>query len=144
MVEEPYYQKREREAAEKLEALLALPIDTDNDMSTGERFDPWDMFPGLYGTYCSTFDKCAIDVLTEILKFGVLTEGEAGHKVRDDLGAEMFREMLCTAGLCEYGTSPRVCFPSSYFRPLLPKLIEKWKAYSAAQWRANIADILEG
>lgn len=68
---------------------------------------------------------CAIEVLTEI---------RDREKKRHDLGAEMIREMLCTSGLCDYGTSPRVCFPDRGFEALLPSLIEKWTAFSEAHW----------
>ncbi len=53
---------------------------------------------------------------------------------KEALAHEMFREMLCTKGLCDYGTSPRVCFPTQQFKKLLPQLIEKWKAYYKLQW----------
>ena len=121
---EPYYMRIEREAAERLEALLARPLSDDNQTIDGDDFDPWDMFP-VYGCYSSDFDACALDVLREM---------QSKTKVRDDLGAEMFREMLCKVGLCSYGTSPRVCFPTSRFEKLLPALIEKWEAYSAMMW----------
>ena len=124
MAEESWSERVDREAGEKLAALLALPLN-DGCMSDGEYFDPWSLFPALYGTYCGSFDKSAIEVLTELAK---------GEWKRSDLGAEMFREMLCTAHLCDYGSSPRVCFPTREFRELLPAFIEKWKAYSLAHW----------
>jgi hypothetical protein len=61
-------------------------------------------------------------------------EGVWGEGEPEGLAHEMFREMLCTAELCDYGTSPRVCFANEPFKALLPQLIEKWEAYSAAQW----------
>lgn len=128
------------DAAEKVRQLLTKPLptyrcgDEEAAFASGvdqlmvgdcDAFDPWELFPALYGSYSSDFDECAIDVLKEIL---------SGKKVRDDLGAEMLREMLCRAELCGYGTSPRVCFPTSAFLPQLPALIEKWEAYSAVAW----------
>lgn len=89
-------------------------------------FDPWDIFPGIYGSYSSDFDDMAIEVLQE------LTSRKAN---RDDLAARMFREMLCNLNLCEYGTSPRVCFATPQFTELLPDLIEKWKEFSRVQWQ---------
>ncbi len=129
--EELWCQKVDREAAEELQAMLALPNDEQGYMSEGESFDPWDLFPLLYGSYCGSFVRCAIEVLSEL---------KDGEKRRDDLGAEMFREMLCNKHLCDYGTSPRVCFPTSNFRPLLVPLIEKWKAYSLVKWRQDVCD----
>jgi len=126
---ELYIYERHREAAEKLALIVALPLPED-EWGIGNEgvFDPWEPFP-LYGTYGGDFDACAIDVLEELL---------AGHKKRDDLGAEMFREMLCSLDLCEYGTSPRVCFPTTEFRALLPEYIRKWRAYSLLHWGEDV------
>lgn len=68
----------------------------------------------------------------------MLEELRDSTKVRRDLGAEMFREMLCVIGLCNYGTSPRVCFPEQVLRDRLPELIEKWRAYSLVQWGVDV------
>lgn len=125
---EMWFQKVDREAAERLQELMALPSPEDKmEVGSDGFFDPWPMFQ-LYGSYSSDFDECATEVLEEIL---------SGEKNRDDLAAEMFREMLCKLHLCDYGTSPRVCFPTSEFRALLPGFIEKWKAYSKLQWEAD-------
>lgn len=125
---ETYYQRLEREAIERLTALLALRMPAFREEAGSEGvFDPWDIFP-VYGSYSSDFDECALDVLREL---------RDRAKVRDDLGAEMFREMLCKQELCNYGTSPRVCFPSERFRHLLPEFIEKWQAYAELQWGSD-------
>lgn len=121
-----WIKEREDAAAAKVAAILALPMPESRDMMGCEGdFDPWAVFPALYGSYCSSFDKCAVDVLSEILAVG---------REREDLGADMLREMLCVADLCSYGTSPRVCFPTQQFKALLPALIEKWKVYAALAW----------
>lgn len=116
-----FYLEAERKAAQAVADLLALPDAEPGEISSEGTFDPWTLFPGLYGSYSSTFDQCALDVLREVLD---------AKKVRDDLGAEMFREMLCTANLCDYGSSPRYCFPTTGFKPLLPDLICRWEAYT--------------
>ena|ERR1039458_2593736 len=129
---ENYYQKREREAGEELKKLLVKPIAPSSDLigvidektNEPEYFDPWDIFP-IYGSYSSAFDDMALEVLENLLdsKF----EGE-------ELAHEMFREMLCKMSLCDYGTSPRVCFPTSELKGLLPELIKKWKQYYKLMW----------
>lgn len=126
-MDEPWYTRVQREAGEQLEALLALPLANNRYELLGAEgnFDPWSLFPLLYGSYGSDFDECAIEVLTELAE---------GGKHRDDLGANMFREMLCNLNLCDYGTSPRYCFPTTEFKALLPRLVERWKEYSALQW----------
>ena len=120
---ENYVQKSRRVASEELQKLLAKPFDTDAEVHGDDEFDPWSLFP-VYGSYSSDFDDCAIDVLLEL---------KAKKKVRDDLGAEMFREMLCVKRFCEYGTSPRVCFWD--LEPeLLDQLISRWTEYRDNVW----------
>lgn len=125
------------DATDKLRALLALPDpehrddigcfspDVDSDLPIF--FDPWELFPSLYGCYSSAFDDMALEVLEGLMSrdFWPTT-----------LAHEMFQEMLCTANLCDYGTSPRGCFPNygTDFEKLLPELIAKWKAYRAVRW----------
>jgi hypothetical protein len=122
-----YYEQREKAAGALVDALLAKPTIPDDGMySDGECFDPWDLFPCLYGSYSSAFDELAVEVLSDI---------RDGTHNRTDLAAEMFREMLCTTGLCDYGTSPRVCFASVTFKPKLPRLIERWREFFAIRWK---------
>jgi len=125
MAEERWCQRVDREAGERLTVILAKPMSEDRDMISVDDFNPWEAFPALFGSYSSDFDDCALQVLEDI---------RDGKFTRTDLAAEMFREMLCTANLCDYGTSPRVCFPTREFGALLPSLIEKWKAYYNLQW----------
>jgi hypothetical protein len=121
-----FYEQQEQKACALLEDMLAKPPLPEDDMySDGECFDPWAMFPALYGSYSSAFDDMAIAVLTDI---------RDGTHTREDLAAEMFREMLCTTGFCDYGTSPRVCFASGRFREMLPRLIERWSEYYKIRW----------
>lgn len=126
------YQQRERDAEARLRAELAKPIDIYEVCDADDAFNPWSLFPAVYGSYSSDFDERAIDVLREILN---------QDKKRTDLGAEMFREMLCVADLCDYGTSPRVCFwACGIDKSLLPQLIGKWAGWSALRWYAQDAN----
>ena len=126
--------KIDREAGERLAALLALPMPESGDMlGTEGEFDPWEIVPGLYGSYSSEFDKLAIEVLCDV---------RDGTHMRTGLDAEIFREMLCTAHLCDYGTSPRACFPTTEFRELLPVLIERWRAYAELAWGEPVTNAL--
>lgn len=115
----------DRKAAEEVRRILARP-DAEREMQSVDDFDPWDIFPAVYGSYSSDFDDCALQVLRE-LRDDIWPR-------RDDLGAQMLREMLCVAGLCDYGTSPRGCFPTTDFKPLLPELIERWEGYAKRHW----------
>lgn len=118
--------QREKAAAARVVDLLGRPDipGQQQPYSDGEHFDPWELLPCLFGSYSSAFDDLAISVLTDV---------RDGSFIRNDLASEMFREMLCKADLC-YGTSPRTCFPTEYFRALLPRLIERWKRYAELMW----------
>jgi len=117
-------------ASKKVKEALALPLpELEIDCGCEGFFDPWEIFPCFYGSYSGEFDAMAIKVLTR-LRDGVFE--------REDLACEMFREYLCVMGLCDYGTSPRVCFPTMEFRPLLPDLIDKWRAYSLVRWGEDV------
>lgn len=118
-----YCEKLEIEAAEGLKKILSKPVNEFGAPSTDE-FDPWEGFQ-LYGSYSSEFDNVALTVLENLSHQGF--EGES-------LAHEMFREMLCKRDLCDYGTSPRVCFPTEQFKEMLPEYIDKWKKYYKAQW----------
>lgn len=116
-------------AAERLLSHLQKPFEAparaDGCVYSDDEFDPWALFPGIFGGYSSDFDKCAIDVLTEL---------RDKTKRRTDLGAEMFREMLCVQEFCDYGTSPRGCF-WQLDCDLLDQLIAKWQTWSEAAWK---------
>lgn len=123
-----FYGCRQQESTARLVAELAKPMGAgaraDGVIYGDDGFDPWALFPALYGSYSSSFDECALDVLREL---------RDREKRRDDLGADMFREMLCTAEMCDYGTSPRVCF-WALDAALLQRLIDRWAEWSAIQW----------
>ena len=126
-MEELLVYKAYREAAKKCVALLALPLPESDMVGIGDTFDPWELFPALLGSYSPDFDELAIEVLKSM---------HTGYRCgqRNDLASEMFREMLCTSNLCDYGSSPRACFPTEEFKVLLPSLIEKWILYSQIAW----------
>lgn len=115
----------QRAAAAEVREVLARPDAQHRELRSCDDFDPWDILPSLYGSYDSRFDDCVIDVLCEL---------RDRTRRRDDLAADMIREMLCSADLCDYGTSPRHCFATVEFRELLPELIERWRAYAKQQW----------
>lgn len=117
---------------DKLKTILDKPLPPNPeyagviDEQTNEQmyFDPWEIFP-FYGNYSSAFDDMALRVLVNL---------STSRFVGEKLAEEMFREVLCTLELCDYGTSPRVCFPTPEFRELLPQLIQKWRDYYQVIW----------
>lgn len=98
--------------------------ETDMDCGCEGYFDPWEEL-GLYGNYSSGFDDMAIAVLIDL---------RDGTHLASGLSVEMFRELLCVQDLCEYGTSPRCCWPWGAFRDALPEIIRKWEALRAIRW----------
>lgn len=120
-----HWLKAQDEAAKRVETHLSLAMPPSDMVGSDGYFAPWDLFSGVYGCYDEDFDTMAIEVLEGVL---------AGNHRRRDLASEMFREMLCVENYCEYGTSPRSCFPTMGFKEHLPDLIEKWKAYHLLQW----------
>ena len=88
-------------------------------------FDPWAMFPAILGSYDSEFYTVALGLLCDLRDKTYLTEG---------LAQDIFREMLCVSGLCDYGTNPRVCFTTVKFAEILPAYIEMWQAEHKVRW----------
>ena len=117
-----FYDENRKSSMAMISKLMAFPV-PDANFEVGH-FDPWQLF-GMFGNYSSDFDEMAIAVLSELLDRNLN---------RHDLAAEMFREMLCVMGLCDYGTSPRACFPCEEFEAVLPELIALWKHFSELQW----------
>ena len=125
------YLSKQKSAADELLKIMSLPLPKDcEDCGMDGIFDPWNIFPMFYGSYCSSFDDMAIKVLENI---------RDGEFEDETLAHEMFREVLCTMNLCDYGTSPRVCFASQEFHKMIPELVQKWKDYSAIWWQVRRA-----
>jgi hypothetical protein len=112
-----FFDKAEKDAANKVKELIEQPDD---------EFDPWELFPSLYGSYSAAFDLMAVEVLQNI---AVMKIGKY-----ETIAHEMFREMLCNLYLCDYGGSPRGCFATRDFQPLIEPLIKKWAHYVKKQW----------
>lgn len=91
---EPCCKRAEREAAEKVEVALKL-CDPESDHDHGDDvFDPWELFPAVYGSYDAAFDQMAIHVLEDV-------RDKTYH--REDLAARIL------------GGRPMLCVDQSYF-----------------------------
>lgn len=116
----------EAEAAKVIAWALQKPMpEYADEIGADDNFEPWELF-GLYGSYDSRFDAMAITCLKEI--------ESRDFKTFDNLAFDMFKELLCNMHLCDYGTSPRVCFATYHFKPLLPQLIERWEVIQKLRW----------
>lgn len=127
--------KRQGEAVAKIRAELAKPVADAPELVCDDTFDPWELFPAIYGSYSADFDWTMLDVL-RALRLAAEGDWDSAMAMQreETLAHHIFREMLCTADLCDYGTSPRVCFATEPFKAALPELISKWEAYSLMQW----------
>ena len=128
-------------AVAKVRVEVAKPIADERELCCDETFDPWALFPAVYGSYSADFDWTMLDVLRS-LDLAARDDWDAAIALQRDetLAHHIFREMLCTANLCDYGTSPRVCFATTPFREVLAELIAKWEAYSRMQWGERDSD----
>lgn len=113
---------------DKTVAEIIKPNAEDED---GEYWDPWEALGLACLSYNSEIDENAIAVL----------EGVQARQFNSDIAAatgmtqahvELFQGIFCSADWCEYGTSPRGCWPID--RDGFPKLIEAWQAYFARHW----------
>ena len=86
--------KADRDAAARVRAVLDRPDAPSRELQSCDHFDPWDILDAVYGSYDSNFDDCVIEVLQEL--------ADPSLARRRDLAAEMVREMLCVANLCDY------------------------------------------
>lgn len=120
----------ERECAARLRAALDKPLPKAWDDDGDEVFCPWvDILDGIIAPYNSEIDRVAIEVLEAIggrTNFDLL-DGP------DGLAAEIIMHML-SVWLCDYGSSPRGCFPLIRDRSMWVELIDKWKAYAEVRW----------
>ncbi len=124
--------ERQSNAAIRVKAVLAKPLPDYREMCGADTTcDPWEIFPAIYGTYSSDFGEAALTVLRNLQ---LAQERRYDEQTEEELPHHIFREMLCTADLCDYGTSPRGCFPTEDFGILLPELIKKWAAFETILW----------
>lgn len=98
-------------------------------------FDPWEWFPSIYGSYSAEYDVCALDVILH------MAAGQFENP--QTLANQMFREMLCTSDIAEYGVSPRSCwFRHEIKRDEIELWVRKWIHYVKVQW-GDLTDLAE-
>jgi hypothetical protein len=108
----------------------------------GEYWDPWEALGLGCCSYNAGIDRQAIGVLREIgsPEFAYCTD------IAERLGmtpehVEMFQGIFCSADWCEYGTSPRGCWPID--REGFPALIAAWEVYCERRWKEPPENIAE-
>lgn len=105
-------------------------------------WNPWDAMGIALGGYNSEVDDNALAVLRAI-RDGVKRGREGGKygnfvteivKVTglNETHVELWQYIFCSAGWCDYGTSPRGCFPDHGID--FDELIVKWERYYQFRW----------
>jgi len=118
------------------------PFAPNSDDMEGPFWDPWIAMGVQCGGYSAGVDLDAIEVLRAI-RDGVAagrSGGEYGNFVTDiaertglsRTHVELYQYMFCSVNWCDYGTSPRGCFPEYGFD--FDGLIEAWCKYYVRRW----------
>lgn len=94
-------------------------------------WDPWEALRIGCCSYHSAIDVAAIRVL-EGIHSGKYCTDIAHENDLDPLLVEMLQGIFCSADWCEYGSSPRGCFPTD--RENFHLLIDGWKTYYKITW----------
>ena len=97
----------------------------------GSYWDPWESL----GLRC-----CSYNAVIDIAAIRVLESVQAGQFGTDIAGidpvlVELLKSIFCSHNWCEYGTSPRGCFPMD--REGFHLLIDGWKAYYGRKWQED-------
>ena len=109
-------------------------ITPNGEDENGVYWNPWDALGQSCLSYNSEIDAEAISVLRGI------AAGKYCHNIATETGlspshVELFQSIFAGAGWCEYGTSPRGCWPID--REGFPALIEAWESYFQRQWKGK-------
>lgn len=119
---------------------LFEPNSEDGD---GPYWDPWEVIAIPAGGYNSSVDLDAIYVLRAI-RDGVAS-GKSGDDYKNyvtdiskrigmsESHVELWQYIFCSADWCDYGTSPRGCFPAHGLQ--FDALITAWEAYYVRRWK---------
>ena len=96
-----------------------------------EEFDMWESFKIRCGGYNSATDWNMINVMECVLD-GNFNSDIALKLSIDTEHVELIQYILCSCDLCEYGTSPRGCFPKN--RESFKSFIDKCKTATVKKW----------
>lgn len=105
----------------------------------GGGFDPWDALDVPCGSYSSEQDDQGIAILEIIAsERGVHCTDIAERLGLSPSHVELWQYIFCGADLCDYGTSPRGCFPSDDER--VKAFLDNWKQYRKLAWGNDTSD----
>ena len=121
------------------------PLAPNAEDENGEYWDPWDALGVRCGGYSSAIDDDALAVLKAI-RDGAASRHSGGEftNYTTDIAAktgmsathvELWQYLFCSADWCDYGTSPRGCFPN--YDIDFDALIAAWEAYYERRWKRD-------
>lgn len=100
----------------------------------GEYWDPWDALGLSCCSYNSELDRAAIEVLRLLAGDDFVYCTDIAERTGlSPLMVEMLQGIFCSANWCEYGTSPRGCWPID--REGFSALVTAWEAYYQRHWK---------
>jgi hypothetical protein len=102
----------------------------------GEYWDPWDALCNRCASYSGQVDQDAINVLKGIRDKLYCSDIAALYGMSES-HVELLQCIFCSANWCEYGTSPRGCFPID--REGFPALIAAWEDFYRRHWKQEPA-----
>lgn len=109
-------------------ASIILPNEDDEH---GDYWNPWVALGIGCGGYRGDGDQNALAVLRGI-NVHLYSTDIAERTGLASSHVELLQEIFCSANWCEYGTSPRGCWPID--REGFPLLIEAWEQYYERHW----------
>lgn len=124
---------------------LENPFEPNSEDGDGPYWDPWEVIAIPAGGYSSSVDLDAIYVLRAI-RDGVAS-GKSGGDYKNyvtdiskrtgmsESHVELWQYIFCSANWCDYGTSPRGCFPADGLQ--FDALITAWEAYYLRRWKED-------
>lgn len=102
-------------------------------MTEDAEFDPWTRLGVRCGGYSSDQDDLGIAIFEIIIEdFPAYCTDIAARVGVSPAHVELWQYILCSAGLCEYGSSPRGCWPVN--DDDAKKFLQDWKAFRDDSW----------
>lgn len=116
-------------------------IKPNSEDENGEYWEPWDALGLQCVSYNSEIDRGAIAVLRGI-KGRLYCDAIAEKTGMAPAHVELLQSIFCSANWCEYGTSPRGCWPID--RDYFHLLIGAWEAYYERKWGEPVEELSHG
>ncbi|MDJ0921057.1 MAG: hypothetical protein QNI84_08005 [Henriciella sp.] len=104
------------------------PVDTEDPVSIEVRNDFWsDILDVQCGGYGTAVDEDVMFVLDKMSRNEFVASKVAHEKGWPASYAEFISYVVCSAGLADYGSSPRGAWIFDDLKDLIPAVIERWR-----------------